>query len=249
MTRCEEQHGGRRQDGAANHSTSRSSTNSSWSVSRSRRWSLSSRSSRSSSLASQAEDNRLLLDERIRIERDSNPWPSASARIKSFVSGTGASFSAASVSRWSASSNQLKNARAYAIFCVALVMVFLLFITDTCPSSVCVPNKSAINEQANRPWLIQTYEPKSRPGNSLKSPEPTLSSLLKNLPRRHANFSVAYDDIAKNKSFRFDIKGDDVLVFLHIQKTGTTALRRLYCDLFYFEYEDLNLISNYIQFS
>jgi len=101
--------------------------------------------------------------------------------------------------------NLIKN-KSFVIIFIVLVFMSLLIISYLCPSHVCSLNSwSSPDSHFNQRSLNHVI--KDNLGMSLSSH-----------PLNHMKLS--FDDVLSDNAFVFDIKGNDVIVFLHIQKTG-----------------------------
>ncbi|CAN7950708.1 unnamed protein product, partial [Ixodes pacificus] len=88
-----------------------------------------------------------------------------------------------------------------------LTLIFLLAIGYLCPQSVCSAGKLGLVGRGSR--------------DSMGGPLSFLSQPLRS-DRRN---KLSFDDMLGD-DFEFDMKGSDVMVFLHIQKTGGTVFGR-----------------------
>ncbi|KAG0426418.1 hypothetical protein HPB47_026485 [Ixodes persulcatus] len=88
-----------------------------------------------------------------------------------------------------------------------LTLIFLLAIGYLCPQSVCSAGKLGLAGRGSR--------------DSMGGPLSFLSQPLRS-DRRN---KLSFDDMLGD-DFEFDMKGSDVMVFLHIQKTGGTVFGR-----------------------
>ncbi|GAB6033066.1 Heparan sulfate 6-o-sulfotransferase [Chamberlinius hualienensis] len=85
--------------------------------------------------------------------------------------------------------------------------------------------KEVLNFFQNSDNMPVPYESDSRPKSSKNEPQ-------RQKLRKSSNNLVSYDQIQNSSSYRFDMEANDVMVFLHIQKTGgTTFGRHLVNDL------------------
>lgn len=101
--------------------------------------------------------------------------------------------------------NSLNN-KSFVVIVLILVFMSFVLISYLCPAGVC-----AINLWSTDPYYRRRYI------NSLNK-ERLDQSLSESSYSNH--FRVSFDDIIDSKESVFDIKGNDVIVFLHIQKTG-----------------------------
>lgn len=109
--------------------------------------------------------------------------------------------------------------------CLFLALTGIIYLGYFCPDHVCALTNREIRES------IGLSESLSIPGSPVAG-SAALSSVSIELDRNgllsvHPAFklqsiqgSLGYDDIFANDTFQFDINAHDVMVFLHIQKTG-----------------------------
>lgn len=97
--------------------------------------------------------------------------------------------------------------------CVLLALTGIVYLGYFCPDHVCALTNRDLKES-------------TRVSEGLASGvDSSLSSLLPMHPAfklRSVQGSLGYDDLFVNDTFRFDMNAYDVMVFLHIQKTGGT---------------------------
>ena len=96
------------------------------------------------------------------------------------------------------------NKKSFAIIVMILVFMSFLLISYLCPDRVCAINLWSAPESYFRRRLSVIKD--------------NLSQSLSSHPLSHNIMS--FDDMINAKEFVFNIKGIDVIVFLHIQKTG-----------------------------
>nr|CAG4652191.1 EOG090X0E58 [Triops cancriformis] len=89
-------------------------------------------------------------------------------------------------------------------FCMAASLLCVIYISYTCQGSSC----TLYNEQ-----VLYLLENMAKPVN------------LASRPRLPSHNGKSYDEVM-DANFHFDIRGHDVIVFLHIQKTGGTVFGR-----------------------
>lgn len=127
-------------------------------------------------------------------------------------------------------------------FCVLVTVLGFLLIGWLCPDSSCAPSgwnyyypqlrypswsklslKHVVADNLGRPLTFLSH-PLIRERPAAKSPGADEGGFRDKL---------SFDDLVRStEEFHFDIKGSDVIVFLHVQKTGGTAFgRRLVRDL------------------
>ncbi|XP_047363376.1 heparan-sulfate 6-O-sulfotransferase 2 isoform X2 [Vespa velutina] len=108
--------------------------------------------------------------------------------------------------------------------CLFLALTGIVYLGYFCPDHVCaLTNRQDIKDSA-----------RISEGLSLGAPAAALSSVSIEIDKNglfsvHPAFklqsiqgSLGYDDVFANDTFQFDINAHDVMVFLHIQKTGGT---------------------------
>ena len=106
------------------------------------------------------------------------------------------------------------NKKSFAIIVLILVFMSFLVINYLCPDSVCAINL----------WSA----PESYFQRKLNVIKDNLNQYLSSHPLSH--YMMSFDDMINAKEFIFNIKGIDVIVFLHIQKTGQySVLLRKHC--------------------
>ncbi|XP_053212359.1 heparan-sulfate 6-O-sulfotransferase 2-like [Panonychus citri] len=146
--------------------------------------------------------------------------------------------------------SRLSMVRAAAILCFLLFSISLLIIGYLCPDNVCSLSNWSFSESRYKLWTKYSYKHiPNHVGKSLMymesgkidpggggitgfSTSETIESIesmkLMRPSHRAINPSkklntMSFDQIIKDPNFMFDIKGDDVMVFLHMQKTGGTS--------------------------
>ena len=105
------------------------------------------------------------------------------------------------------------NKKSFAIIVLLLVFMSFLLISYLCPDGICAINSWSTPEPYFRRRLINSVI-KDNLGQSLSESSHPLS-----------HYKLSFDDMINTKEFVFDIKGNDVIVFLHIQKTGQYFIR------------------------
>ncbi|XP_015782998.1 heparan-sulfate 6-O-sulfotransferase 2 [Tetranychus urticae] len=135
--------------------------------------------------------------------------------------------------------SSLSMVRAAAIVCFLLFIISLLIIGYLCPDNVCSLTNWSFSESRYKLWTryslrhIPNHIGKSlmymeSKGNEFESIESIRSMRTTHRivnPSKKLN-TMSFDQIVKDPNFMFDIKGDDVMVFLHMQKTGGTSFGR-----------------------
>ncbi|XP_023243309.1 heparan-sulfate 6-O-sulfotransferase 2-like [Centruroides sculpturatus] len=102
--------------------------------------------------------------------------------------------------------------------CVVVTVLGILVLGYLCSEQVCAFNRWSYSQSRYHTWNKLSLKHIS---DNMGKPISFLSNPLHSLPRN----KLSYDDMVK-EDFEFDIKGSDVIVFLHIQKTGGTAFGR-----------------------
>lgn len=105
--------------------------------------------------------------------------------------------------------------------CVLLALTGIVYLGYFCPDHVCALTNRDIKESTR---LSEGFSTGTGLGSLASSSpvEPFKNSLLIHSSFKFQNIqsSLGYDDILNNDTFQFDINAHDVIVFLHIQKTG-----------------------------
>lgn len=84
--------------------------------------------------------------------------------------------------------------RSIFLLCVALLCMSLLLTSYLCPDQVCGRSSRSLSYAHSSPLTLQDTRAPAR--------------------------KLSFDQITSDNSFTFNIKDRDVIVFLHIQKTG-----------------------------
>lgn len=115
----------------------------------------------------------------------------------------------------SRSKSKLRN---IAVGCVALTVMGIIYFGYFCPEQVCALSSHPTNQEEltffQRAYRYPVEDNLGKP----------LTYLLNPMMRSSSNLvgGLSYDDVL-NENFQFDMNGHDVMVFLHIQKTGGTS--------------------------
>ncbi|XP_047109565.1 heparan-sulfate 6-O-sulfotransferase 2 [Schistocerca piceifrons] len=104
--------------------------------------------------------------------------------------------------------------RTFVFVCILLAVTGIVYFGYFCPDQVCALSS---RETAWSEWTFRTPI-QDNLGKPLQTHSEPLSSKL-------SNPGLSYDDVL-NENFQFDMKAHDVMVFLHIQKTGGTSFGR-----------------------
>lgn len=99
---------------------------------------------------------------------------------------------------------------------VFLLLVSLLAMGYLCPDSVCALSSGSLSQSRYQTWskLAAKHAARDNMGKELSF----VNGMAANPFASRSKLS--FDEMQRDESFVFDIKGDDVMVFLHIQKTG-----------------------------
>lgn len=105
--------------------------------------------------------------------------------------------------------------------CLFLALTGIVYLGYFCPDHVCALTNREIKES------IRVSESLSAPVGSAALSSVSIEFDKNGLLSVHPAFklqsiqrSLGYDDVFANDTFQFDINAHDVMVFLHIQKTG-----------------------------
>nr|ANI86004.1 sulfotransferase [Locusta migratoria migratoria] len=104
--------------------------------------------------------------------------------------------------------------RTFVFVCVLLAVTGIVYFGYFCPDQVCALSS---RETVWSDWTFRTPI-QDNLGKPLQTHSEPVSSKL-------SNPGLSYDDVL-NENFQFDMKAHDVMVFLHIQKTGGTSFGR-----------------------
>ncbi|KAF7990823.1 hypothetical protein HCN44_000628 [Aphidius gifuensis] len=103
--------------------------------------------------------------------------------------------------------------------CVALALAGIIYLGYFCPDHVCALTNRDIKDGSR---LFDDIKPSLSPETTFVSNGLSKMKLLRTNPSSNSpSIRDHYDDVL-NDTFLFDINGNDVMVFLHIQKTGGT---------------------------
>ncbi|XP_078052050.1 heparan sulfate 6-O-sulfotransferase [Augochlora pura] len=106
--------------------------------------------------------------------------------------------------------------------CLFLALTSIIYLGYFCPDHVCALTNREIKESVR---LSESLSAGPGSGLSSVSIEFDKNGLLSVHPAfrlQSIQGSLGYDDVFTNETFQFDINAHDVIVFLHIQKTGGT---------------------------
>lgn len=115
----------------------------------------------------------------------------------------------------SRSKNKLRN---IVVGCVALALMGIVYFGYFCPEQVCALSSHTPNHEAQtffeRTLQFPIQDNLGRPLSFFSNPAKAASS--------NPGAGLSYDEVVM-ENFQFDMNGHDVMVFLHIQKTGGTS--------------------------
>ncbi|RWS14535.1 heparan-sulfate 6-O-sulfotransferase 2-like protein [Dinothrombium tinctorium] len=116
--------------------------------------------------------------------------------------------------------------------CLTIILLSTLFVFYLCPENGCAISALTVSQYSRYRTLSKFASFKRLSTNSNQNqanltPNPTLAERSKKL---------SFEDVLSDNSSVFDIKANDVIVFLHIQKTGGTSFGRHLV-------KDLNLVN------
>ena len=97
--------------------------------------------------------------------------------------------------------------RSILLFTSILFFISIILISYLCPDEVC-----SLNSLSSDSVRYQSFKHKNLLNDNVGMPLPKSIN-----PSSH---KMSFDDMLSDDAFTFDIKGNDVIVFLHIQKTG-----------------------------
>lgn len=107
------------------------------------------------------------------------------------------------------------------ILCVIVTVLGIITFGYVCSDQVCAFNNWTYSQKRYDSWskfsLKNVVDNMGKPLSFLSHP------LLSKSDSMRSRIKLSFDDMIKEPDFQFDIKGSDVIVFLHIQKTGGTV--------------------------
>lgn len=110
------------------------------------------------------------------------------------------------------------------VFCIIFTAVVIIGWGYVCSENVCAFHSWTYSQTKYGEWnklsLKHVVDNMGKPLSFLSHPLIGKSDSL----RRKSKLS--FEDVLKDPDFKFNIEGSDVMVFLHIQKTGGTAFGR-----------------------
>ncbi|KAK0182264.1 hypothetical protein PV327_000419 [Microctonus hyperodae] len=115
-----------------------------------------------------------------------------------------------------------KRLRGVVGICILLALTGIVYLGYFCPDNVCALTNRYVKETTK---LSDGFGQGTGPASTSISGELHKNVLLPIHPSfklQSIQGSLGYDDIFNNDTFQFDINAHDVMVFLHIQKTGGT---------------------------
>jgi heparan sulfate 6-O-sulfotransferase HS6ST1 len=114
--------------------------------------------------------------------------------------------------------------------CLFLVLTWIVYLGYFCPDHVCTPRNQREIKGSIRVADGFSAGPAGPAALSSVSIEFDKNGLLSVHPAfklQSIQGSLGYDDVFSNDTFQFDINAHDVMVFLHIQKTGKYTRGRI----------------------
>lgn len=118
--------------------------------------------------------------------------------------------------------------------CLFLALTGIVYLGYFCPDHVCALTNREIKEsiRLSESLSVAAGPPAGSAALSSVSIELDRNGLLSVHPAfklQSIQGSLGYDDVFANDTFQFDINAHDVMVFLHIQKTGKYRERFVIC--------------------
>ncbi|XP_055937623.1 heparan-sulfate 6-O-sulfotransferase 3-B-like [Argiope bruennichi] len=114
--------------------------------------------------------------------------------------------------------------RNLAIICLSLTAFGIITLSYLCSDQICAFNSWTYSQSHSSQWnkfsLKHVVDNMGKPLSFLSHPLIAKSDLYRTKSK------LSFEDMVKEPDFEFDIKGSDVVVFLHIQKTGGTSFGR-----------------------
>lgn len=110
----------------------------------------------------------------------------------------------------------------FALFLLFMLLVMLFLSSNSCLDPVC-PSSDRLRTSSSSPSMTLRHVLKDRMG----SPMASLSSIPYVPPFINGvggNKKMSFDQLSNNLDLTFDMKKSDVIVFLHIQKTGKRSV-------------------------
>lgn len=111
--------------------------------------------------------------------------------------------------------------------CLLLALSGIVYLGYFCPDHVCALTNREIKESVRSSENLLSPVGPVGSGLSSVSIELDRNGLMSIHPAfklQSVQGSLGYDDVFANDTFQFDINAHDVMVFLHIQKTGEYLL-------------------------
>lgn len=113
-------------------------------------------------------------------------------------------------------------------FCISITVLGLVLLGWLCPERVCALSGWSYSQFRYPSWSKLglkhvVADHLGRPLTFLS--HPLIRERIGHSPDVEVQDKLSFDELI-GSDFHFDIKGDDVIVFLHIQKTGGTAFGR-----------------------
>ena len=101
--------------------------------------------------------------------------------------------------------------------CLLLVLASIVYLGYFCPDHVCALTKRDLKESVR---IIAEPSVDNNPFVEAVKNGNGLLGLRSGFKLQSLSGNLGYDDLFANDSFQFNINAHDVMVFLHIQKTG-----------------------------
>ncbi|XP_014471403.1 PREDICTED: heparan-sulfate 6-O-sulfotransferase 1-B [Dinoponera quadriceps] len=129
--------------------------------------------------------------------------------------------------RWATMESRPRRTRLRSVVgvCLLLALSGIIYLGYFCPDHVCALTNREIKESVRLSEGLLAPVGPAGSGLSSVSIELDRNGLLSVHPAfklQSVQGSLGYDDVFANDTFQFDINAHDVMVFLHIQKTGGT---------------------------
>lgn len=104
--------------------------------------------------------------------------------------------------------------------CLCLALTGIVYLGYFCPDHVCALTSREIKESVRMSEGLAGPLAAALSSVSVELDKNGLLSVHPAFKLQSIQGSLGYDDIFANDTFQFDINAHDVMVFLHIQKTG-----------------------------
>lgn len=104
--------------------------------------------------------------------------------------------------------------------CLFLALTSIIYLGYFCPDHVCALTNREIKESVRLSESLSAGPGSDLSSVSIEFDKNGLLSVHPAFRLQSIQGSLGYDDVFTNETFQFDINAHDVIVFLHIQKTG-----------------------------